>query len=45
MKGSTGFVCKHDAPYENRCGLRPKNSTIDAIAKFTSHVMDDLYSN
>jgi len=36
------FLCKQDILYENQYGFRPKHSTIDAVAKFTSHVMTSI---
>ena len=31
--------------YENQYGFRPKHSTIDAVSKFSAHVMASLESN
>ena len=42
IKGSTVVLCKQDTLYENQYGFRPKHSTIDAVAKFTSHVMTSI---
>ena len=42
MKYSTVFLCKQDTLYENQYGFRPKHSTIDAVAKFTFHVMTSI---
>ena len=40
-----GFCETQHILYDNQYGFRPKHSTIDAVSKFSAHVMASLEDN
>ena len=45
IKVYMAFVKKRHILYDNQYGFRPKHSTIDAVSKFSAHVMSFLEDN